>query len=178
MHTAAIIEMDAERDRKTCVSLDLKVTGANRELARWIADHSYSAPVIAGWLGCGATRIKDLRRWAQEDFIGAPGHRDERADHRRRAADGPLKSQENFQDDNPDRNLPIDKDLVEDAARVAKDFIYETSRHGAWADGYRKIFNVSSFDAEAKRRISMAIDKLISKWRSTQATLARKERSL
>ena len=33
MHTAAIIEMDAERDRKTCVSLDLKVTGANRELA-------------------------------------------------------------------------------------------------------------------------------------------------
>jgi hypothetical protein len=29
-------ETDAERDRKTCIALDQKVTGANRELAQWL----------------------------------------------------------------------------------------------------------------------------------------------
>ena len=94
------------------------------------------------------------------------------------AADGPLKSQENFQDDNPERDTPLEADMVEDPEKVTEDFLFALARQGAWADGYKKVFKVSSFDAEAKRRISMAIDKLISKWRSTQATLARKERSL
>ena len=50
--TAEIIEVDAERDRKICVSLDLKVIGANRELAQWLIEHSYSNREVAGWLGC------------------------------------------------------------------------------------------------------------------------------
>ena len=32
-----IIEMDIERDRKTCIAIDLEVTGANRKLAQWVA---------------------------------------------------------------------------------------------------------------------------------------------
>ena len=71
--SAQIVEMDQERDRKTCLSLDLRVTGANHELGQWLVDHPrYSAPVVAGWLGCGETRIKELRRWAAGGFIGAP----------------------------------------------------------------------------------------------------------
>jgi hypothetical protein len=50
--TAAVIEMDVERDRKTCIALDLKVTGANRELAQWIVNHpQYTHKTIAEWLG-------------------------------------------------------------------------------------------------------------------------------
>jgi hypothetical protein len=33
------IEMDEERARKECLALDLKVAGANRELAQWILDN-------------------------------------------------------------------------------------------------------------------------------------------
>jgi hypothetical protein len=176
MHTAAIIEMDAERDRKICVSLDLKVTGANRELAQWLLDHPrYSAPVVAGWLGCEERRIQRLRAWARDGFIDLPSSR-----YKRRptpVSDSALKSQENFQDDDPEHDMSIDADRVEDPDKVEEDVLYQLSRHGAWADGYRKVFKVSSFDAEAKKRISIAIDKLIKKWRLTQATLARKERS-
>ena len=40
--SAQIVEMDQERDRKTCLSLDLKVTGSNRELAQWCLNSSRS----------------------------------------------------------------------------------------------------------------------------------------
>jgi hypothetical protein len=50
-------------------ALDLKVRECERELAQWLIDHpQYSAPVVAGWVGCGETRIKQLRRWAQAGF--------------------------------------------------------------------------------------------------------------
>jgi hypothetical protein len=39
-----------ERDRKTCISLDAKATGAERELAQWLLDHpGYSGADVAGW---------------------------------------------------------------------------------------------------------------------------------
>jgi hypothetical protein len=79
MHTAAIIEMDAERDRKICVSLDLKVTGAIRELAQWLVDHPrYTNSIVAIWLGCDETRIRRLRKWANEGFEALPNSRSKR----------------------------------------------------------------------------------------------------
>jgi hypothetical protein len=182
MHTAAIIEMDAERDRKICVSLDLKVTGANRELAQWLIDHPrYTASVVAEWLGCGETRIKTLRRWAEGRFQGAPYNqpvRQERDERRRHGADAPLISQENFENDNPERETGLDDEAeVEDPERVIKNLLIDLDRNAAAARAYGKIFKVSSFDAGMKKQISEAIDRLISKWRLTQVTLARKERS-
>src|SRR5262245_48717053 len=71
MMTASIIEMDEERDRKTCVQLDLKVTGPNHELAQWLLDHPrYPNTVVARWLGCNESRIRKLRQWAKEGFVG------------------------------------------------------------------------------------------------------------
>src|SRR5512143_2180792 len=83
----AIIEFAEERDRKHCVALDRKVDGANRELAQWLLDHPiYTAPQVAGWLGCGVTRIKDLRRWAVGGFEKTPSdERRDRADYGRRS---------------------------------------------------------------------------------------------
>jgi hypothetical protein len=66
----AFIESDIERDRKECVRLDLKVSGANRELAEWVANHSYSNVEVAGWLTCNESRIRKLRKWAKEGFVG------------------------------------------------------------------------------------------------------------
>jgi hypothetical protein len=186
MHTAAIIEMDAERDRKICVSLDLKVTGANRELAQWLADHNhYSGMLVAGWLGCGETRILALRRWVKSGFDDAlhPTKERQRREERRLenpriAADSPLKLQENFENDNPERETGLDDEAeVEDPERVIKNLLIDLDRHAAAARAYGKIFKVSSFDAGMKKQISEAIDRLISKWRLTQVRLARKERS-
>jgi len=67
--TAVIIEMDEERARKECLALDLKVAGANRELAQWLLDHpQYRAAHVARGVGSGETKIKQLRRWAQSGF--------------------------------------------------------------------------------------------------------------
>jgi hypothetical protein len=91
----AIVVLDDFRCWPVASSAVLQRYGANRELAQWLLDHPrYSAPVVAGWLGCGDTRIKELRRWAEGGFIGTQSRRSERHD-RRRAADAPLKSQDN-----------------------------------------------------------------------------------
>jgi hypothetical protein len=89
-----------------------------------------------------------------------------------------LKSHDNFEDDNPERETGLDDEAeVEDPERVIKNLLIDLDRHAAAARAYGKIFNVSSFDAGMKKQIREAIDKLINKWRLTQATLARKERS-
>jgi hypothetical protein len=185
--TAEIIEMDAERDRKTCISLDLKVTGANRELAQWLVDHpNYSGMLVAGWLGCGETRVLSLRRWAKsgfDDVLNPTAERQRRSERQlndpRSTADQPLNSQDNFKDDNPEREVGLDDEAeVEKPERVIRHLLIDLDRHAAQARTYGKIFKVSSFDAGMKKQISDAIDKLISKWRLTQATLARKERSV
>jgi hypothetical protein len=51
-HLGAVIvdEIDEieQRDRKICISLDRKVSGANHELAQWLIDHPrYSQRVVA-----------------------------------------------------------------------------------------------------------------------------------
>jgi hypothetical protein len=187
--TAEIIEMDAERDRKICVSLDLKVIGANRELAQWLIEHSYSNREVAGWLGCDHSRVQRLRKWAKGGFVGTafdsfnkPDHRDPSHGHRQSGAarhQEALNSQENFEDDNPERETGLDDEAeVEDPERVIKSLLIDLDRHATAARTYNKVFKVSSFDAGMKKQISEAIDKLISKWRLTQATLARKERSV
>ena len=67
--TVVIIEMDEERDRKACLALDLKVAGANRELAQWLLDHpQYTGAHVARGVGSGETKIKRLRHWAQSGF--------------------------------------------------------------------------------------------------------------
>jgi hypothetical protein len=147
--TTAIIEMDAERDRKTCLALDLKVAGANRELA--------------GWLGCGVTRIKELRVWAQDGFNGSPS---KRAD-RRRAADAPLESLENYEEQDETAD-------VADASTVEDNALYTLARMVEHARIFKKFFKLSSFDREAEVRIMTAIDRMIEKWRSTQATLTKR----
>jgi hypothetical protein len=83
-------------------ALDLKVTGANRELAQWLLDHPrYSGVVVAAWLGCGKTRIKGLRQWATNGFNGSPFDSKNKPDGRRnhdaaaRRGRGPLKTKDN-----------------------------------------------------------------------------------
>jgi hypothetical protein len=67
---AQIYEMDTERDRKECLTLDQKVRGANRELAQWVLNHSYTNVEVAKWLTCNESRIRRLRKWAKEGFVG------------------------------------------------------------------------------------------------------------
>lgn len=117
-----IVEADKERDRKTCISLDLKVEGANRELAQWLIDHPrYPASVIAEWLNCGPTRIKDLRRWAKEGFGKTPSEQRRERDDGRRAGDAPLKSQDNSEEG-------IDEETGVSKSQAARDL--KTSQNG------------------------------------------------
>ena len=173
MPECAIIEFDIERDRKTCISLDARVAGANRELAQWLMDHPrYTGETVAGWLGCGPSRIKDLRTWAKEGFEKTPTQkRKERANYftgselaGRSSGQQVLKSQENFGEE----------DLVEDPRQVMSTMLETISRQKAIAESYRKICKVSSFDPETEVRLNKAIVGLISKWRSIQATLTAK----
>jgi hypothetical protein len=173
MHTAAIIEMDAERDRKICVSLDLKVTGASRELAQWLLDHPrYSAPVVAGWLGCGDTRIKRLRQWAERGCQGAPSNPPSRqVRERRHGADAPLISQGNLVGDT--HHVDPDQGEVADPLEVRDNFLDTTNQHISVAGAYKKIFKLSSFASGTTDEINEAINRLIAKWRSVQAILTK-----
>jgi hypothetical protein len=169
-----IYELDTRRDRKTCISLDNKVDGANRKLAQWLVDHpQLSAPVVAKWLGCGETRIKELRRWATGGFVGSVSQRSTRQrfdrEDRRHHADALLKSKEDFKD-----NVIEVVETVEDAAVVRKNILNSISDAKGVAEAYRKILKISSFDRATKIEISDAINLLIRKWRSVQSTLAAK----
>jgi hypothetical protein len=170
---AAIIEMDTERDRKTCVALDLKVSGANRELAQWLMDHPrYSSRVVAEWLGCHHTKILLWRKWANGGFVGAPFGYENHPDKRQLGAvlhQETLKSKENFEDDTfePDGN-------VEEPRKVIGNVLDTIRQSKAVAEAYRKILKVSPFDSAAKKQISDEIEWLIRKWRSVQSTLATK----
>lgn len=163
--SAAVFEMDTERDRKTCVALDLKVDGANRELAQWLADHPrYSLKTVAGWLSCGKTRIGDLRQWAQSGFSKDKHPTATRMLRFRNSGNETLKSQDNLDD----------SEEVADAATVEDNALHALARMNEHARIFKKFFKLSTFDAEAKIRISNAIDRMIGKWRSTQATLKRR----
>jgi hypothetical protein len=167
-HLAAVIvdEIDEieQRDRKICISLDRKVSSANRELAQWLLDHPrYSGKMVAGWLGCEERRVQRLRVWAKKGF-------DARGPQARNPAappDGRLKSFENdaFEPD----------DDIEDSAVVLTNILDSIKHQRAVAEAYRKILKVSPFDREAKEQISDAIMSLIKKWRSVQTSLRRGE---
>jgi len=167
--TAAIIEMDAERDRKTCLALDLKVAGANRELAQWLIDHpSYSNMDVAGWLGCNETRIRRLRTWARTGFVELPNSRSKRS---AAAPKAPLESLENS---DSDEDPEMASDDVADPATVEDNLLYTLSRMNEHARIFKKFIKLSAFDREAEVRITTAIDRMIEKWRSTQATLTKR----
>jgi hypothetical protein len=173
---AAIIEMDVERDRKTCVALDLKVTGANGELAQWLLDHPrYSAPMVADWLDCGVTRVKDLRVWAQSGFDpnSHPNKKRQDRGHRRISGGEELNPLDNSESNDAETH---DSDDVADAATVEHNVLYTLARMNEHARMFKRFFKLSSFDREAEARISAAIDRMIQKWRSTQATLTNERR--
>lgn len=172
---AAIIEMDIERDRKTCVTLDLKVTGANRELAQWLLDHQkYSGTLVAEWLGCSDTRVRALRRWAENGFQGAPFYDERRQGrNRQRDADDELESLDNLETD--DETAEVSDEIAEPAV-IEDNVIYTIQRMNEHARVFKALFKKSTFDRESGERIGAAIEQMIEKWRSTQAILTRRNR--
>lgn len=169
-----IVEIDQERDRKTCISLDLKVTGANRELAQWLLDHPrYSGGMVGNWLGCSARRIERLRKWAQEGFVDLPNSRWKR--NATPASDAPLKTNDNSEsedDFDPETGEVVDNvaapEVLEDNILHAIGGMNENARI------FNKLLRASALDREAADRISTAIDRAIAKWRSIQSTLEKK----
>lgn len=171
---AAIFEMDEERDRKTYIALDLKSTGNLREQAQWLLDHPrYTQRTVAGWVGCDHTRIFYLRKWAARGFEGSPFGKSNKPDSRQTGHggaarhQGPLETNENSETGEGAATEIADPETVEDNA------LYTIQRINEHARIFKKLFKASSFDREAKERISTAIDRLIEKWRSTQATLTK-----
>ena len=65
---------------------------------------------------------------------------------------------------------------VADPATVEDNALYTLARMNEHAKAFKKIFRLSSFDRETEKRISTAIDRMISKWRSAQATLTKGSR--
>lgn len=168
-----IIEMDQERDRKTCIALDHKVTGANRELAQWLADHKiYSARVVADWLACGSTRIHYLRKWATDGFEGKPFpsgtsvHAHEQS---------PLKSQDNSEEE-LDAEEDVEKPDVAPPEEITSNFLETVSTHKAILRTYKKIFSVAALDRAQKDEVRAAIRDLITKWQHLERALSPKER--
>lgn len=178
---AQIVEIDQERDRKTCLSLDLKVTGANRELAQWCVDHPrYSSADVAGWLGCSASRIRDLRRWAECGFDGPQRGKTRPSEEtaRRRDVNEPLETNDNSESDAVEHDE--DGVVMESEGEVAAPEVLEDNILHALggmnenARIFNRLLRVSALDREAASRINTAIDRAISKWRSIQSTLEKK----
>lgn len=172
---AQIVEMDQERDRKTCLNLDLKVTGANRELAQWLLDHPrYSSADVAGWLGCSGSRIRDLRRWAEGGFQGPQRGKSRPSEDasRRRDVNEPLETNDNSESDD---DLEADSKPEVAAPAVLEDnILYAIGGMNENARVFNKLLRVSVFDRETVDRINTAIDRMIGKWRSIQSTLEKK----
>lgn len=178
---AQIVEMDQERDRKTCVTLDLKVTGANHELAQWCFDHPrYSQRVIAGWLGCDHTRIFHLRKWASNGFDGSPFDSKNKPDSRRPDHSGgarhqsPLKTNDNSDAVEHDADGVVIEDEIAAPEQIEDNILYAIQRINENARAFSKILRASALDREAVERINTAVDRMIQKWRSIQSTLEKK----
>ena len=126
----AVVEMDQERDRKTCLMLDRKVTGANRELAQWCLDHPrYGQRTIAEWLGCSQARIFHLRKWASSGFEGSPFDSQNKPDRRPRhdvvitpRNQSPLESLDNSESDD-------DTDDDDDSGIAAPEVLIDNIMH-------------------------------------------------
>ena len=177
---AQIIEMDQERDRKICISLELKVSGANRELAQWLLDHPrYSGADVAGWLGCSKSRINDLRAWAARDFSGSPRSNESRpstsdVDRRRET----LKTNDNSEfggaEHDEDGVVTDDDSDIASPDQIEDNILYAIQRINENARVFNKILKASALDRQAADRINTALDRMIQKWRSIQSTLEKK----
>jgi hypothetical protein len=168
----AIVESVEARDKRDCIELDSKVSGANRELAQWLKDHSvYTSPEVAAWLGCSESRVRKLRQWADSGFVAPTPFNSKKQQEARERYRYPdtgeaLKTNDNFEDDDLEPS-----DDVEDSAQILTN-ILDTIKHAkSVAEAYRKILKVSAFDREAKAEIYNAINLLIVKWRTVQSTL-------
>jgi hypothetical protein len=171
----AIIEQAEERDRRECIALDQGVSGANRKLGQWLIDHpSYPNTVVAKWLDCSETRIRYLRKWARAGFPHKPFDRlnQPRGEESKAPTNRPLKTHDNFQEDDFD----ADYENVEDPKTVLKNVLDTVNGSKALAEACRKVCNVSPFDREAKAEIYNAINLLIVKWKIVQSTLEKKGR--
>lgn len=174
---AQIVEMDQERDRKTCLTLDLKVTGANRELAQWLLDHPrYPNTAIASWLGCNEKRIRKLREWAEDGFVDLPNSRYKR--NSSPATNATLETNDNSESDaveHDEDGVVIDgeSDIVS-PDQVEDNILYALQRINENARAFSKILRASALDREAVERINTAVDRMIHKWRSIQSTLEKK----
>lgn len=71
-----------------------------------------------------------------------------------------------------DCNTP--QEDVADAATVEDSALYTLARINEHARVFKKIFKLSTFDREAEIRIGTAIERMIQKWRSTQAALTKR----
>jgi hypothetical protein len=177
---AQIVEMDRERDRKACIALDLKITGANHELAQWIANKrgTYTIPEIARWLGTSESRITRLRKWAEGGFVGGP-HDD---DTERRKSKPPLSVEDSLKtNDNSESDDGSDDDDSDDSEiaapeQIEDNILYAIQRINENAGVFTKILKASALDREAVARIDTAIDRMMGKWRSIQSMLEKKVR--
>jgi hypothetical protein len=183
MALAQIVEMDQERDRKTCIALDLKVTGANHELAQWLLDHPrYSGSDVAGWLGCSKSRVNQLRKWASEGFRGSPFDSQNRPDSRERhdlpatpRGRSPLETNDNSEsDDDFDPETGEVRDDIAAPEVLEDNILHAIGGMNENARIFNKLLRDSALDREAVTRINTAIDRAIGKWRSIQSTLERK----
>jgi hypothetical protein len=174
---AQIVEMDQERDRKTCVTLDLKVNGANRELAQWCLDHPrYSHADIARWLGCNESRIRRLRKWAAGGFVDFPNTSYDKNRNPVGPPDSSLKTNDNSEsDDDFDPETGEVKDEVAAPEVLEDNILHAIGGMNENARVFNKLLKVSALDREAVARINTAIDRMMGKWRSIQSTLEKKE---
>jgi hypothetical protein len=129
--TAAIFDMDVERDRKECIRLAQKSVGADRELAEFLLNHpQYTSIEIAGWTGDSERRIQRLRAWARGGYAGLPSDASNAARNRRTKATStsspPLKSKDNSIPTEEEAEESYQETLFEQACLFLEEMTDET----------------------------------------------------
>lgn len=174
-----IVEMDQERDRKTCITLYQKSANSNRDWAKWLLDHpAYSQREVARWVGCSPSNIAYLRKWAANGFNGSPFDANNKKDSRERhdvvapsdhlSLESLDNSEFDFEDDADDGSKVAAPEVVIDNLLHSIGGMNESARV------FNKVLKDSVFDREAVTKINAAIDRMIKKWRSIQSTLEKK----
>jgi hypothetical protein len=171
-----------DHDRREYVALYTKANASNREEAQWLLDHPiYTAPQVAKWAGGHPKRIQRLRQWAKGGFVesGPQAKSQQARNERSTSTDQPLKTKEDFQDDDFEPSDDEDEDAiigdgVEHPEQVVINALDTIKQEKAVAEAYRKIFKRSRFDSKAKAELYNAINNLIAKWRAVQSSLDKK----
>lgn len=168
---AAIIEMDAERDRKECVKLYQQSEMGNRALAEWLLKHfQYSGAEVARWVGCEESKIQRLRRWARAGFKDAtPNPRKNRKPAP--VPDEPLESLENSNPyENDEDNMLADGETRLSRIDICLDII------GGAGDKTRLLSRHlnQSLTSEDIAAIILGIEALLNKWSKIKQRLERR----